>query len=213
MIKKEAFVNIVDGLQTYWDKLSELEKVFGIYITEGFLTDIVDDITEALASDTEESLCTEKFGSWLSYYAFELDFGRSDMAIDCVEFKNEKYSLQTADQLYDLIMLFQDKEVKTEKHYCACEQLRWERDIAMEQLQEHGIPFGGIADDVVKVVRCKNCNLFKTFEDMKNDPDGLYDNYPMDVGMAVGDGLCSNVGRWTVFDGYCFEGEENETVL
>ena len=37
------------------------------------------------------------------------------------------------------------------------DQVRWERDIAMEQLKEHGIPFGGIAPDVVKVVRCKDC--------------------------------------------------------
>lgn len=37
------------------------------------------------------------------------------------------------------------------------EQIRWERDVAIQQLEEHGIPFGGIAPDVVKVVRCKNC--------------------------------------------------------
>lgn len=36
------------------------------------------------------------------------------------------------------------------------EQVKWERDTAMEQLNEHGIPFGGKAD-VVAVVRCKDC--------------------------------------------------------
>ena len=39
----------------------------------------------------------------------------------------------------------------------AYEQVRWERDVAMRQLEEHGIPFGGIAPDVVKVVRCRDC--------------------------------------------------------
>ena len=39
----------------------------------------------------------------------------------------------------------------------AYEQVAWERNIAMLQLKEHGIPFGGIAPDVVKVTRCKNC--------------------------------------------------------
>ena len=33
------------------------------------------------------------------------------------------------------------------------EQVKWERDMAMQQLEEHGIPFCGKADDVVKVVR------------------------------------------------------------
>lgn len=28
----------------------------------------------------------------------------------------------------------------------AFEQMRWERDIAMKQLEEHGIPFGGKAE-------------------------------------------------------------------
>lgn len=37
------------------------------------------------------------------------------------------------------------------------EQVKWERDMAMKQLEEHGIPFCGVADDVVKVVRCKDC--------------------------------------------------------
>ena len=41
----------------------------------------------------------------------------------------------------------------------ALEQIRWERDMAMEQLAEHGIPFGGKAPDVVKVVRCGECIL------------------------------------------------------
>ena len=37
------------------------------------------------------------------------------------------------------------------------EQVMWERDMAMAQLKEHDIPFGGIAPDIVKVVRCQNC--------------------------------------------------------
>ena len=43
----------------------------------------------------------------------------------------------------------------------AIEQIRWERDMAMQQLAEHGIPFGGKADDVFKVCRCKDCKWYK----------------------------------------------------
>lgn len=38
-------------------------------------------------------------------------------------------------------------------------QIRWERDQAMQQLKDHGIPFGGVAPDVVEVVRCKDCRM------------------------------------------------------
>lgn len=37
------------------------------------------------------------------------------------------------------------------------EQLRWERDIAISQLNDIGVQFGEKVDDVVKVVRCKDC--------------------------------------------------------
>lgn len=37
-------------------------------------------------------------------------------------------------------------------------QYKWQRDMAIEQLDEYGIPFGAKKDDdVVKVVRCKDC--------------------------------------------------------
>lgn len=38
----------------------------------------------------------------------------------------------------------------------AYEQIKWERDVAMEQINEAGIPFGGKAD-VVEAVRCEHC--------------------------------------------------------
>lgn len=40
---------------------------------------------------------------------------------------------------------------------CVVDQIRWERDVAIKQLEEHGIPFCGVAPDVIKVVRCKDC--------------------------------------------------------
>lgn len=38
--------------------------------------------------------------------------------------------------------------------------IQWERDTAIKQLEEHGITFGCKADDVVKVVRCKDCKHY-----------------------------------------------------
>ena len=48
------------------------------------------------------------------------------------------------------------------------DQIRWERDVAHKQLEEHGIPFCGKAPDVVKVVRCKDCKYrHKTVSGLK----------------------------------------------
>lgn len=40
------------------------------------------------------------------------------------------------------------------------EQIKWERNIAMEQLADHNIPFGGKAD-VTAVVRCAQCRSYE----------------------------------------------------
>lgn len=45
------------------------------------------------------------------------------------------------------------------------ERIRWERDVAKQQLEDHGICFGCTAPDVVKVVRCKDCKYMETYGD------------------------------------------------
>lgn len=40
---------------------------------------------------------------------------------------------------------------------CVLDQIRWERDMAMESLKEIGVGFCEKTDDVVRVVRCKEC--------------------------------------------------------
>jgi hypothetical protein len=66
-----------------------------------------------------------------------------------------------------------------------CAQIVWERDTAIKQLEEHGIPFCGVAPDVVKVVRCKEC---------------------MDADYVDGTLYCFRWSRNADDDGYCHEG-------
>lgn len=49
-------------------------------------------------------------------------------------------------------------------------QFRWERDVAMMQLEEYGIPFLTNKDeDIVKVVRCKDCKWYKACKVFSNN--------------------------------------------
>ncbi|MBR5305954.1 MAG: hypothetical protein IKU47_03435 [Oscillospiraceae bacterium] len=55
------------------------------------------------------------------------------------------------------------------------QQVRWERDTAIGQLEEYGICFGEKKKDLVEVVRCKDCKLWQksdakmgnSFDDMQ----------------------------------------------
>lgn len=49
----------------------------------------------------------------------------------------------------------------------AIDQIRWERDTAIEQLSEIGKGLGERMDDVEKVVRCKDCK-FASYEPYKD---------------------------------------------
>ena len=42
------------------------------------------------------------------------------------------------------------------------EQYKWERDVAISQLEELGIGFGQKKPDMVEVVRCKDCKYWGT---------------------------------------------------
>ena len=70
-------------------------------------------------------------------------------------------------------------------------QYKWERDIAVEQLDEYGIPFGAKKDDdVVKVVRCKYCKHKVVTEDGEYNPEDIVCEYWMSDGLDSND-YCS----------------------
>ena len=113
MISKNAFVKIMDGLRDYWDELGEDMDRLGVVYQENHLTRVFDNTLDALCEDLEEDLdIDDDVGPWCYYFAFELDWGRRDMAKDCVEIDGVKYALETAEQLYELLMLLHEKEEK-----------------------------------------------------------------------------------------------------
>ena len=77
------------------------------------------------------------------------------------------------------------------------EQIQWERDCAIQQLKDHGIPFGGTAPDVVKVLLCAFCAKFDT---------SGYDNSNEDD-LLLQVGYCKYWGKSTQGCGFCDQRE------
>lgn len=188
MINKSSFVKIIDSVRDYWDSIFKLEKALNIQIDENFMTKIVDNMLNAISDDVEAYITRDdNVGTWIYYYAFELDFGRKDFAGDAVSVDGVVYPLTTAEQLYDFLLVMNYRDGAPHD----CEQIRWERDIAMQQLKDHGIPFGSKADNVVKVIRCKNCENFDLLD------DGL-------------SGFCTDCNRCRELGDFCSYGESKE---
>ena len=111
MISKDAFVKIMDGLRDYLDELHKTMQHLDVVFEENYLTRVAYNTLDALCRDMKADLDTDDIaGQWCYYFAFELDWGRIDMAKDCVEIDGVKYSLHTPEQLYDLLVLLNNRE-------------------------------------------------------------------------------------------------------
>ena len=83
------------------------------------------------------------------------------------------------------------------------DQIRWERDIVVGQLNEIGCQFGQKMDEVKKkleatsFVKCKDCKYF-------------CDGYP---NLLNADGLCENVDCLVDLDDFCSFGERKENEI
>lgn len=68
-----------------------------------------------------------------------------------------------------------DMAIEAIRHDVIFEQIKWERDVALQTLEEHGIGLGQKCDaevvsaDAVEVVRCKEC-----FHRVHDEERGLY---------------------------------------
>ena len=117
MISKDSFVKIMNSLRDYNDELCKDMKRLGV-VFDNYLTTVICNVLNAISEDLESNLDTDGYtDTWCNYYAFELDFGRDKMAIDCVDIGDTTYSLQTAEQLYDLITLLNEKRLNDKQEH------------------------------------------------------------------------------------------------
>lgn len=104
MITRDTFVDIMDALRDYYDKLWEFEKVLNIQMEENFITNIFDKVLNALYEEVESDLIMDDDAEpWISYFVFDLDWGREDKAKTNVIVDGKPYPLLTAGHLYDFL--------------------------------------------------------------------------------------------------------------
>ena len=54
-------------------------------------------------------------------------------------------------------LLKEEQAAHAKMNNLAFDMIKWERDVAVSQLNDIGVQLGEKVDDVVKVIRCKNC--------------------------------------------------------
>lgn len=100
MVDRNVFKRMLSSIQSELDMYDEIASVYHRYGVEHFLgaTDVVDDIINILQiifEDAEDEM--------ISYWVFELDFGRKWTENSVTDSYGHPIKLQTSDDLYNYL--------------------------------------------------------------------------------------------------------------
>lgn len=107
MINKDSFIQIMDGLRDYNDKLDIMYNELEINMDNNVFSKFFDKIMDALVKDVEPNFDDEVQDlPWCYYYAFECNWGRNEKAKEgAPTFGAERAPLTSAAELYDYLVL------------------------------------------------------------------------------------------------------------
>lgn len=112
MLTKKQFIQAIEQLQEMKDISHKISDALQLLETDfnGFFLGKVEDYYVQLLIDAMELKCykDDTVSDIISYFIYELDFGKKDMAKNCITLKNnKKISLQTSEQLYNYILKYE----------------------------------------------------------------------------------------------------------
>jgi len=100
-ISKETFVNAVDGVMKFEDRIFDLNEL-GVDLRDMVEeTDLSDIIITVLDEITNKS-------KWVQTYAYDLDFGR-DCETDTVTFNDEEVEVYSTEALYNSLVKLEEE--------------------------------------------------------------------------------------------------------
>lgn len=100
VLSKDDFCNAIAAIQSFWDKIREIENVLGVVFDEDSIVNIVSSYIDTLSFIMGDYSNED---SWINYFCWELDFGRN-WEPGCVEIDGKDYPLSNAGELYELLV-------------------------------------------------------------------------------------------------------------
>ena len=99
-MSKESFCEVIDNYKSMWNFTDDMNEVFKKYNCDGevyppMCTETVIDLLEFIFNDKNQ---------WISYWAFELEFGKDYEDGYVKDEHGEVIPLKTTEDLYDLLV-------------------------------------------------------------------------------------------------------------
>lgn len=102
MISREKFKDYLDIIRDLSDKEAKFNDILAELGDKGSYAFIYSKPIITMVNMLSD-LCDLQDNDIISYYCFDLDFGRSPMSLNCIEDNGVKFSLTNPDELYDFI--------------------------------------------------------------------------------------------------------------
>lgn len=99
VITKEEFCKIIRRLQKNCDRQTEIDDVFDTIINFEDVSDVVINLLEKIMGIKADDI----WGSDISYFCYELDFGRAWTPDSITDTDGNSIDISTAEKLYDYL--------------------------------------------------------------------------------------------------------------
>ena len=101
-ITKKQFVEAINDIQRYWDNLLKVEAILEVNFEGGPMIDLLYSYLETLCELMKDDPDNDYDTPWILHFCWERDFGRDSSSP--VEYDEEEFPLETAEDLYDLLI-------------------------------------------------------------------------------------------------------------
>ena len=106
-LSKDEFCDVIDKIKAHHAMIENLEDILGVVFEFDDLQDTVVELLEKVM-DVESN---EKFGSDISYFIYDLDYGK-DWTPSSLKINGESADISTAEKLYDYLMSLESVDIK-----------------------------------------------------------------------------------------------------
>lgn len=103
-ISKEEFCKVIKRLEEVQDKQDKICSALGAVVDTGDLTDVVIRLLEKLINAPVYKADDIYEGSDISYFIYEIDFGRAWTPDSITEIDGTPIDISTAEKLYDYLL-------------------------------------------------------------------------------------------------------------
>lgn len=106
-LSKDEFCEVIDKIKAHHAMIENLEDILGVVFE---FDDLQDTVIKLLEKVMDVEPC-EKFGSDISYFIYDLDYG-NDWTPSSFTIDGESVDISTAEKLYDYLMSLESVDKK-----------------------------------------------------------------------------------------------------